>query len=495
MKMTGRLPIVLVVLVGVLLGALILTLEKPVVQDAHHHAAGEDDHAHEVGPKGGELFVEEDFALELVIYESSVFPHFRLYPYWQQRSLSPDAVNVTIALSRLGRPAELFHFRSEQNYLIADQEVAEPHSFELVIAADYQGKTYRWHHSEAEGRVEMSDAIVRSNGIELDTAGPAVIRPEITLPGEIIFDEHAIVHVVPRLSGIVTKVIRHRGQKVKKGELLAVVESTALADLRSQYSLAQQRLVLAQKIHEREEKLWQEKITAKQDFQVAQQQWEEARITAKLAAERLLTLGVDPAPSLTGKNLARYEIRSPFSGTIVDEAITSGEVIGADKTIFIVADISRVWASVRVFPSHLHEVKVGQRAVIRANAYDLEQEGQVIYVAALLDEQTRTAVARIELDNQDEKWRSGMFVKADLQTDTIEVPIAIALEGLQTMEDEPVVFGRYGDFFEMRPLKLGRSDNYMAEVIEGLHAGERYATRNSFVIKSELGKAGVAHEH
>lgn len=73
--------------------------------------------------------------------------------------------------------------------------------------------------------------------------------------------------------------------------------------------------------------------------------------------------------------------------------------------------------------------------------------------------------------------------------------MAVSLEAIQTIGDQSVVFGRYGDYFEMRPLKLGRSDNRMAEVIEGLSAGEHYAVSNSFIIKSELGKAGAAHDH
>lgn len=116
-------------------------------------------------------------------------------------------------------------------------------------------------------------------------------------------------------------------------------------------------------------------------------------------------------------------------------------------------------------------------------------------MTTLLDEQTRTAIARVQLDNRDEQWRPGMFVKADLQTEAVEVPVAVSLEAIQTLNDQSVVFGRYGEYFEMRPLKLGRSDSQMAEVVEGLFAGEDYATSNSFIIKSELGKAGAVHDH
>ncbi|SEI40476.1 efflux RND transporter periplasmic adaptor subunit [Nitrosomonas eutropha] len=498
MNVSGRLPIVAVILVGILLGALLLIQDKsrlPDAEESPHSVGSVAEHQSVIGPKGGELFSEDDLSLELTIHESGTFPQFRLYPYRQKQPLAPAEVKVTIALSRLGRPAQLFHFRTESDYLVSDQEVEEPHSFEMVIVAEYQDKTYRWHHSEVEARVEMSDTAMQSNGIELATAGPAVIHSKITLPGEIIFNEHHIVHVVPRLPGMVVSIKRHHGQRVKKGEVLAIMESAMLADLRSQYLLARKRLVLAQTIYDREEQLWREKITAKQDYLVAQQQREEASIATQLAAERLRALGVQPESGLSWENIAHYEIRSPISGIVIDEAIVTGEVVKEDKTAYIVADISTVWAAVRVFPRNLHQVHTGQRAVIRANTYDLTQEGKVIYVTTLLDEQTRTAIARVQLDNRDEQWRPGMFVKADLQIEAVEVPVAVSLEAIQTLNDQSVVFGRYGEYFEMRPLKLGRSDSQMAEVVEGLFAGEDYAASNSFIIKSELGKAGAVHEH
>lgn len=493
-----RLSILIILIIGVLLGVGILFLDEPASPDANGQIQSTErngEYEASAGPKGGKLFVENDFGLELTIYETGVPPHFRIYLYDQGKLLSPSEVSVTIVLSRLGRSAQLFDFRPEGNYLISDQEVEEPHSFELAIAAEWQDKVYRWRYSQVEGRVLMTEETLQSSGIGVAIAGPAVIQPKITLPGEIIFNEHTIVHVVPRLPGMVVTVERHHGQEVKKGDVLAVMESAMLADLRSQYLMAHRRLALAQTVYDREKQLWQEKIIAKQDYLVAKQQWEEANITTQLAAKRLQALGVRPETGLSGKNLARYEIRSPITGIIIDKAVVTGEAVKEDKTVFIVADVTTIWAAVRIFPRDLHRTNVGQRAIIRADAHHLEREGKVIHITTLLDELTRTAIARVELDNRDNVWRPGMFVKADLLAEEIEVPLAVSLDGLQTMGDHSVVFGRYGDFFEMRPLKLGRSDGRMVEVIEGLSAGEHYAVRNSFAIKAELGKAGAEHDH
>jgi cobalt-zinc-cadmium efflux system membrane fusion protein len=88
-----------------------------------------------------------------------------------------------------------------------------------------------------------------------------------------------------------------------------------------------------------------------------------------------------------------------------------------------------------------------------------------------------------------------MFVTAELVTEEIEVPVAVTADAIQTLNDHSVVFGRYGEYFEARPLKLGRSDGRMIEVLGGLAAGAQYAAGNSFAVKAELGKTGASHDH
>ena len=140
-------------------------------------------------------------------------------------------------------------------------------------------------------------------------------------------------------------------------------------------------------------------------------------------------------------------------------------------------------------------IKVGQKATVKATAFDVEGEGAITYITTLIGGQTRTATARVELDNKTDKWRPGMFVNAELVAEEIPVPVAVSPDALQTIRDWTVVFGRYSQYFEARPLELGLSDGRMIEVLKGLSAGERYAAGNSFAIKAELGKSGASHDH
>ena len=381
------------------------------------------------------------------------------------------------------------------DYLLGDQVVDEPHSFDIAIAAERNGKIMRWSHSQIEGRVEMPDEMLKSIGVELLTAGSATIKPKLRLPGEIIFNEHNIVRVVPRAPGMVTAVYGHHGQQVKKGEVLAVVESPMLADLRSQFLATQRRLVLARTVYEREKQLWEEKISAKQDYLAAQLALNEAEIASTLASEKLRALGVRPETSLQAKDLTRYEIRAPISGIIIAKAIALGDALKEDKEIYTIADVSTLWTAVTVYPKDLNVVRVGQKVVVKATASDVEGEGIVTYISTLIGGQTRTATARVELDNQGGYWRPGMFINAELAAEEIEVPIAVSVAAIQTMRGWSVVFGRYGQYFEARPLELGRSDGEMVEVLKGLTAGEQYAAGNSFAIKADIDKSEATHDH
>jgi len=512
MNKTQLRSIIIVITIGVALGWLILTWDKnvsPAVVDTladttikaattKGASGGKEGKTQSVpgkGSRGGKLFTTDGFGIEVTIFEVNTPPQFRLYLYENGKPLSPTEAKVGITLTRLGAPAQLFRFTPESNYLIGDQVIEEPHSFEMVIAAERNGKTIYWNYDQIEGRVKMPDAALRSNGIKIITASPATIKPTITLPVEIIFNHHTIVQVVPRMPGMVTSVSRHVGQQVKKGEILAVIESPMLAELRSQYLIAQKRLKLVRITFEREKQLWEEKITAKQDYLAAQEMWGEAEAKLNLALVKLRSLGVQPESSHSGQNLARFEILAPISGLVISKAIVLGGTLKEDQNIFTIADVSTVWTAITAYPKDLSIVKVGQKAVIKATAFNVVGEGKITYISTLIGAQTRTATARVELDNKDGRWRPGMFVNAELATEEIQVPVAVSMDAIQAIRNWSVVFGRYGEYFEIRPLELGRSDGKMVEVLKGFSAGEQYATGNSFILKAELGKDSASHDH
>lgn len=512
-----------VIAIGIVLGGAILATEKRMPagdehgHDAHQETAGHadkehhgekgaDDHEDDVahadeehhegeavkGPHGGKLFAEGDYGLEITIFEQGVEPQFRLYSYRDGKPLAPAESQVELRLERLGRAPQVFTFIPEGDYLRGDAVVSEPHSFKVAATAVHAGKTYRFGYEQVEARVSMSDTQLQQAGVTLATAGPTRIATKLQLLGEVRYNADRTVQIVPRLAGRVESVVVSAGERVKKGQIMAVLSSQALADQRGELLAAQQRLALARSTFEREKALWEEKISAAQDYLQARTALQEAEIAVQGAQQKLVSLG---GTAGAGADLTRYELRSPIDGVVTDKRISVGEAVKEDSLVFVVSDLSTVWVEATVSAKDLGAIAEGQPATVRASAFQAAAEGRIAYVSALVGEQTRSATARIVMPNPKGMWRPGLPVTVEVVAAEAEVPVAVATDALQSVRDWQVVFGRYGDALEARPLELGRSDGRYVEVLGGLEPGERYAANNSFLIKAELGKAGASHDH
>jgi membrane fusion protein, heavy metal efflux system len=499
MNVKNWFSIAAVALVGIVLGFFILRLEPATVSTEEHEGSGEQEEEGLMakGPHGGQLLTQDDFEVEITIYERGVPPEFRIYTFEKGKPVDPAEVKLRVQLERLGARAETISLRKEKDFLRSEQVIVEPHSFKVSVAAERKGQAYQWAYEQSEGRVRMDDAMMKNAGIELQTAGPAKIRSTLQLQGEIQFNQDRVAHVVPRLDGVVVQSAKNLGDRVKKGELLAVLESRTLADLKSEHLATQIRLDLARGTFEREKRLWEEKISAQQDYLASRQALAEAEIAHRNAKQKLLALGLTPAAVMRGgaDGLTRYEIHALIDGVVIEKHLAIGEAVKEDASIFTIADLSTVWAEMTIYPKDLSSVKLGQKVTVRASALNAEAEGRVSYVGSLIGEQTRSAKARVTLLNPDGSWRPGLFVTVDLVQDETEVPVAVSAEAIQTYRDWKVVFGRFGELFEVRPVELGRSDGKWVEVLNGLAPGTPYAATNSFVLKADLGKAGASHEH
>lgn len=345
---------------------------------------------------------------------------------------------------------------------------------------------------EKEGHLRLTAQQSRAAGIVIAAAAPARIAASLALPGEIRFNEDRTAHVVPRLAGVVEAVHADLGQQVKRGQVLAVIASSELSEYRSALLSAQRRLALAQATYEREQALWQEKISAEQDYLQAQQTWREADIAVHNAQQKLQALGARAA----GKGaLNRYEIRAPFDAMVLEKHITLGEAVKEDANIFVLSDLSTVWAEVDVPAKDLARVRVGGTVAVKATAFEAVASGRISYVGALLGEQTRTAKARITLANPGMAWRPGLFVSVEVAGGELAAPIAVQSGAIETVENQAVVFVQVKDGYQATPVTLGPSDGRHTQVTQGLAAGTPYAAQGSFVLKSELGKAEAGHAH
>ncbi|WP_449123489.1 efflux RND transporter periplasmic adaptor subunit [Pseudomonas sp. MPG01] len=366
----------------------------------------------------------------------------------------------------------------------------DAHADETSEHADHAEEGAAADHAE-EGHIELSAEQISAAGIQLAEAKPQNISRGLPFPGEVRFDEDRTAHVVPRVPGVVETVAVNLGQTVKKGQLLAVIASQQISDQRSEQAAAQRRLALARTTYEREKKLWQDKISAEQDFLQARQALQEAEIAVSNARQKISVLSGSVVA--TGGN--RYELRAPFDGVVVEKHLTPGEVVDESTAAFTLSDLSRVWVTFGVSPKDLNKVQVGKAVTVSAPELNAEVVGSVAYVGSLLGEQTRTATVRVTLENPQGSWRPGLFVTALVATDSREAKVAVPESAIQTVEDKSTVFVRTDDGFEARAVELGSRAAGHVEITLGLEPGAQVASAGSFVLKSELGKASAEHSH
>jgi membrane fusion protein, heavy metal efflux system len=504
--------IILVIVIGIILTAIILSDDKQdVAEDGHGHEHNEtemtthedesrqDGHMHpptqtqefKKGPHGGKLFTQGDYSIEVTIYERNAPPEFRIYTYKNGEELAPNLSNIQVQLERLGRSPQQISFSPEKDYLKGKAIVKEPHSFKVNIEAKHDDKDYQFSYEQVEARVTITEEQLKHNSIEVLTAGPARIKSALNLQGEIKLNADKTVLIVPLVGGMIKSVNVNAGDKVKKGQVLASVSSQLVADIRSELLSAQKKVRLARATYTREKQLWEEQISAKQDYLQAQEHLQEAEINVERLRQKLGALGTKS----NNKSLTHYDIRSPIDGIVTEKQVSQGQVVGEVDSIFEISDLSTVWVEVVIYAKDIRTVKAGQKVTVKSNAIDAQAIGTIAYVSSLVGNKSRTATARVVLNNADRTWPPGLPVNVELIANEVDVPLAISVEGLQSFNDWSVVFGRYGESFEARPIKVGRRDDRYIEVLEGLNVGEKYAAGNSFIIKADIGKAGASHDH
>jgi cobalt-zinc-cadmium efflux system membrane fusion protein len=181
---------------------------------------------YERGPHNGRLLRDGDFSLEVTIYEEGPEPLFRLYPYLNDQPLDPRQVQATIALTRLGPKVDRFTFAAENDYLTSPGIVSEPHSFDVAVAATRGGQRSNWTYQSYEGRTIITAEAARAGGVTTQRAGSAVLGETLPLSGRVEIKPEGLAEVHARYPGRVVSMNVELGSRVRRGQVLARVESS-----------------------------------------------------------------------------------------------------------------------------------------------------------------------------------------------------------------------------------------------------------------------------
>ena len=368
---------------------------------------------------------------------------------------------------------------------------------------DDHGKEKAPRHDDhgEEDVVRLDPEEIEEFGIVVGTAQPGDLATYIRLTGEVALNQDRLSHLVPRVGGVVREVRKRLGDPVRAGEVLALLESRELADAKAAYLAALARMELARSNFLREKRLWKKQISSEQEYLEAKQSLAEMEIDKNAARQKLLALGlsrreIEALPDEPEEKFTEYKITAPFAGTVIGKHITLGEVLDATSTPFTIADLSTVWIDLRVYPKDLHKVREGLEVLIH-DPGRVQQQGTISFLSPLIDEETRTTLARVVLPNKEGHWRPGHFISALVASDPVPVALLIPKSAIETVDGKTTVFVETKEGFEPRPVKIGRTNETHVEILDGLKPGDRYVVSRAFSLKAELGKSafGEGHAH
>lgn len=309
---------------------------------------------------------------------------------------------------------------------------------------------------EAEGkaeaghgrRVRIDAEALKISAIDLAVAAPAPITEVLSLPGQVTADEDRVSQVTSRFPGVVRQVKKRMGDRVRKGEVLAVVESN--------------------------ESLSAFELTAPLSGSVVRRN---LTVGQTVSPEQIAFVIVDLSRVFVDLQVPRGELSALALGQEAYVRTSSYDRAGSSS------------AAAGPAPS------ASRSEPLRSISSAGEATGKVSYLAPVGRAESQTVQARISLSNPRGLFKPGLTVETRVLLNRRRAALAVPVEALQTLDGENVVFVKEGSAFEARTVSPSLRDEGMIEILSGLAAGDTVAARNSFILKADLGKAEAEHEH
>lgn len=349
----------------------------------------------------------------------------------------------------------------------------------LLIGVLFAGGCARHRAVDAEDvkpTVTDPDLLQVANPQQFPLVEPVTRQePEmLAVNGVVAPDVSRTVHINALAGGRVVDVRARLGDDVKKGQVLMLVRSADLEQAIAAYQRDQADEHLARVSLERVRDLYAHGAMAQQDLQNAENAGQKAAVTVKTDADQIKLLGGD-----LQRLSPMIEVRSPISGAVVDQQIAGGEAVkslDSSQSLFLVADLSRVWVLSDVYENDLSKVALGDRAEVHLNAYpDRTFQGTVGNISAVLDPTTRTAKVRVQLANVDGLFRPQMFATVKFVSRKTYPRLLLPASALLVLHDKDWVFLRAGEHsFRRTEVQVGAaSKDGMQEILRGLKPGDQ----------------------
>jgi cobalt-zinc-cadmium efflux system membrane fusion protein len=352
-------------------------------------------------------------------------------------------------------------------------------------------------HEELPTRVELSPEVVRSAGVKTSPTTLARLPITVDLTGEIAADPDRSARLAARVPGRIIDVRAKEGDRVKPGQVIAVLESPELARARAALAAAQARARSARLNADRLKSLEAKSLASGQEVAAATAEAAAQDAEAAAARQTLDAFGQSAEDAQGGG--ARVTIRTPLAGFVLSRDAVQGQSVDAQHIIAVVGDLDRAYFLGRLFEKDLARVKVGADVEVRLNAYPNDVfEATIETIGRQLDPAARTVTARILVRNHGDLVKVGLFGAARVVVgpgDELTKRVVVPLSAVTKVANKDVAFVLQPDgHFELHPVTTGRTAGGRVEILSGLRAGEQVVTEGVFTLKSAVLKSTFGEE-
>jgi cobalt-zinc-cadmium efflux system membrane fusion protein len=335
--------------------------------------------------------------------------------------------------------------------------------------------------------IRYSKAFADRSGIKLAPVVTATLVPVINAVGTMDFDPEYVAAVGARLRGLVTRVEKFEGDKVDKGTLLAVIESSELGEAQAAVSTLAAEKQAADLNLEREQELVEKRLSTAREAEVAAVEAQRYSHLLSAAQQKVAALAGMGSRS---SRLGAHELRSPLDGTVVARGVSPGQTVDGEIVAFRVANTEHLWVGLDVFEKSIGLVQVGDKVNLSPLAAPAEAfEGRVARVGAVIDPETNAAYVRVEIDNKDGHLRAGQAVNARIHASARgeQQSTLVPTTAITFVDGKPTVFIASGEgAVRVANVEPGFTDGPQTEVKSGVKAGDSVVSEGVFALKSEL---------
>ena len=298
---------------------------------------------------------------------------------------------------------------------------------------------------EKSALVRLTDAQVAKVGIRTEAVGEGRLFRHLHVPGTIVPSANLTARIAVKTTGTVVELRKGLGDRVAKGEVVALLDSREIAETKGEYLAARLSAALQKTLYERDKELWDRRISSEQQYLRSQASYQDLKVKEDAARRKLSFLGLGPAeidtlPTKPEAQFERQEIRSPIAGRIVERRVDLGAAVGRDNLeteLYSVVDLSKVWIDLAVSPGDLPLVHEGQVVTVRTEATGAEARGPIVFIGPVLDQNTRAARVVAELANPQETWRPGSFVSAEIVISDKPVRVLVPTAAIRAFRARP----------------------------------------------------------